>query len=72
MIIGTITESSATRTSFGLEYTVEYDVNSKAGANSGTVATALSSDIYSEGDRVALEYRTGPSYGLWFIVGLLN
>lgn len=84
MILGTVLESKAVRTGYGLEYRVQYDKNPDAFAMSGLAGTALSTEVvpgsndfwqilggqlsYRQGDRVVLQYRSGRGYGLWFIV----
>lgn len=72
MILGTILESQAAghRTWAGWEYRVQWDDNPAANSMDGRAGTALWQGTLNElrqGDRVILEYRTGPSYGLWYI-----
>jgi hypothetical protein len=72
MILGTVTDTPFCPTSFGLEYRVNFDTNPEAKSASGQDGPALSDQVYYPGDRVALEYRSTSSYGLWFIVGKVN
>lgn len=69
MILGTVLSYMPWRTMFGLEHTVKFDVNPAAKSASGHEGGAISDKKYQAGDRVVLEYRSGPAYGLWFIVG---
>jgi hypothetical protein len=68
MILGTVTDTPFRPTSFGLEHRVSFDVNLEAKSASGQEGPAISDQVYYPGDRVALEYRSTSSYGLWFIV----
>ena len=72
-VLGTILESKAHQTIFGMEYRVQWDKNPEAKSMDGRAGTALYSSTrppLQQGDRVVLEYQVGPghSYGLWFIV----
>ena len=70
MILGTILESKATRTSFGLEYVVSFDDNPEACSQSGCYGPALAKfgELYCIRDRVVLQYRSNHNSGLWYIV----
>ena len=73
MILGTVLESKAVKTGYGLEYRVQFDSNPEAKSMDGLAGTALSivgggRFAYRQGDRVVLEYRSASNYGLWFIV----
>lgn len=69
MITETIRLSKAIRTSFGMQYEVQWDVNPAAKSASGLAgcAIALPGGVFKQGDRVQLMYRSTSSYGLWFI-----
>jgi hypothetical protein len=79
-VLGTILESEAHRTIFGMEYRAQWDKNPDAKSMDGRTGTALYQAAYTtpiefkQGDRVMLEYRVGPghSYGLWFIAAKLE
>lgn len=70
MITGTIINQKPTATAFGREYQVQFDVNPEAKAASGQPGGAIAAPDFWfwKDDRVELEYRVGPSYGLWFII----
>jgi hypothetical protein len=72
MILGTILESKPVRHTWGgAEYRVQWDKNPEAKSMDGRAGTALQGSAlhgaFHQGDRVVLVYKTGPSYGLWFI-----
>lgn len=69
MILARILLGKPVPTSFGIEYQAQFAVTEDAKSMSGQVGSALFGGYgMAEDDIVQVEYRKGPSYGLWFIV----